>query len=821
MAYEVVRKHLLETWNNPEDGCDNSRILWLLKATALEDKSFSYRVARDGRGKVVGFMWQNGNMRRQLELNGGYLSLDAMKRQIVSCNWPYIAITLLDPDHNLFVGLEGICAAERNEAYTFVLQVALEMTPKLKPADIKIIAADGLLSEAAVAAAGIPSTCTVILDVYHLLNQDWPNYFKTGTWGTVKEMFYELVYAKTETEHKKAEALIRARFKDEPTRLSYVETRVFPHAAKFARCYVKLIPGTYVAVAFTFCAYAAVIVIVRLTVFCVPPYWSGHEERQGSTASEINHASFCMRIGQHSGDEPCDLVLKTLRRQHEIYAEKNSEFIDYEMVMTGKFFCAEQAHANKTISDIDWQKACAGRLLCKTGKERFSSYIDSAQHYGKIPCDDGSGNYRIGRNGSDAPPRIVGDSQRCDCEDSVAYQGPCTHTVRMDDMQFVIASWPERFHLQKTLGKSYDTPANATAVSGSQGVPHIGVSQDNSNECFQLDDGGVDSVEHDDLAESVDGDNNQVRPSGNGQDLPSTRSGMRDLVMRDFKELSDSIAFSAFKKENKWQIFGAMLKLKEYLNDGKLPGGTDSDVSTLFLSQWSSSYGKDSMFQHRSPIPASDKPLERRDGAQLPGRPQKSRMMSGHEHALANGKSRQKSCFFCGEVGHTISSCAPRAKLGKRYQEKDKIMALARVLGDSAHMYIESMGTALKNEVGIGAVGVNGPVWTGFGSIPCNTKTLVLLRQFLDPSRWIPVQSRFNNAPQQSQNTQDNIVEVEFYDAFGRILESNEQSSDQHPTFYRVQQVSEWLFAFTPSTKCLFSKLQPPQNVASSPYIFY
>jgi hypothetical protein len=262
VAYEVVRKHLLEVWNNPEDGSDSSRILWLLKATAFEDKSFSYRVARDAQGKVVGFVWQNANMRRQLELNGGYLSLDAMKRQIVSCNWPYISIALLDPDHNLFVGLEGICAAERNGAYTFVLQAALEMTPKLKPSDIKIIAADGLLSERAVAAAGIPSTCAVILDVYHLLNQDWPAHFKTGVWQTVKEMFKELVYGKTEIDHKKAEALIRARFKDEPTHLSYVETYVFPNAQKFARCYVKRYPGTYVAVFFTSCARAAVIVFM-------------------------------------------------------------------------------------------------------------------------------------------------------------------------------------------------------------------------------------------------------------------------------------------------------------------------------------------------------------------------------------------------------------------------------------------------------------------------------------------------------------------------------------------------------------------------------
>jgi hypothetical protein len=60
--------------------------------------------------------------------------------------------------------------------------------------------------------------------------------------------------------------------------------------------------------------------------------------------------------------------------------------------------------------------------------------------------------------------------------------GPCPRTAKMVDMQFLIASWPERFYLHKTLGKSYDTPTVA------QGVPHISFSQDQSNDGCQSDD---------------------------------------------------------------------------------------------------------------------------------------------------------------------------------------------------------------------------------------------------------------------------------------------------------------------------------------------
>jgi hypothetical protein len=59
----------------------------------------------------------------------------------------------------------------------------------------------------------------MIIDVYHLLHQDWPDYFTTSLWKQVKGLLNDLVYADTEIEHKKAVALIRARFKDEATRL--------------------------------------------------------------------------------------------------------------------------------------------------------------------------------------------------------------------------------------------------------------------------------------------------------------------------------------------------------------------------------------------------------------------------------------------------------------------------------------------------------------------------------------------------------------------------------------------------------------------------
>jgi hypothetical protein len=80
-----------------------------------------------------------------------------------------------------------------NHTLLFCYQLsALEMTPALNPSDINIIAADGLLSEDALFSAGIPSTCTMILDVYHLLQQDWPNYFKTAIWLQVKNCLQNL-----------------------------------------------------------------------------------------------------------------------------------------------------------------------------------------------------------------------------------------------------------------------------------------------------------------------------------------------------------------------------------------------------------------------------------------------------------------------------------------------------------------------------------------------------------------------------------------------------------------------------------------------------
>ena len=60
-------------------------------------------------------------MRMNFELYGGYLSVDAMKRDLNTLLWPYMATSMWNELNQVCVGCEGILLSEREEAYKALL----------------------------------------------------------------------------------------------------------------------------------------------------------------------------------------------------------------------------------------------------------------------------------------------------------------------------------------------------------------------------------------------------------------------------------------------------------------------------------------------------------------------------------------------------------------------------------------------------------------------------------------------------------------------------------------------------------------------------
>ncbi len=116
-------------------------------------------------------------------------------------NWPYSGPVVLDGDKTIFVIAESICCSEWIDGYVWVMRVILEMAPKRKTSSITYIFGDGILEDSLLDMLGIRNTCNIGLDVYHMLEVDWPKNFGNFVWDKIWKDMKQMIYARSEEGH--------------------------------------------------------------------------------------------------------------------------------------------------------------------------------------------------------------------------------------------------------------------------------------------------------------------------------------------------------------------------------------------------------------------------------------------------------------------------------------------------------------------------------------------------------------------------------------------------------------------------------------------
>ena len=72
------------------------------------DPEFAFEILNDSEGEVTGCFWMTSTMRKNFELFGSFICVDAMKRDINTLIWPYMATTMYNEMNSVCVGCEGI-----------------------------------------------------------------------------------------------------------------------------------------------------------------------------------------------------------------------------------------------------------------------------------------------------------------------------------------------------------------------------------------------------------------------------------------------------------------------------------------------------------------------------------------------------------------------------------------------------------------------------------------------------------------------------------------------------------------------------------------
>jgi hypothetical protein len=169
-----------------------------LEALHQKDPGFTYKIVIASDGSRCRYVWMTPVMRRSFELYGDVFM---MKRKINSQEWPYVGPVVLNGNKKIEVAAEGILVTEPLDAYDFVVTAMLEMAHKRKKEDIKVICGDGIFrGDGLLQSLGIDDTCSFgLADQYHLLQRDWPDYFK-GAWFSLKGLFKNYISSSSEAE---------------------------------------------------------------------------------------------------------------------------------------------------------------------------------------------------------------------------------------------------------------------------------------------------------------------------------------------------------------------------------------------------------------------------------------------------------------------------------------------------------------------------------------------------------------------------------------------------------------------------------------------
>ena len=106
--------------------------------------------------------------------------LDAQKRQYNKLCWPYIGSVVKTNENGTRCIAEPIVITEDISIYTWIIKTLAVMEPRWSTSCLKIIFADGLISERLLKELNISSSCILRGYYYHLMNEISPKLHNFG-----------------------------------------------------------------------------------------------------------------------------------------------------------------------------------------------------------------------------------------------------------------------------------------------------------------------------------------------------------------------------------------------------------------------------------------------------------------------------------------------------------------------------------------------------------------------------------------------------------------------------------------------------------------
>ena len=405
------RDRLNETITAGNKTNDVTKIQQMLRTMKATETGFDYRIAYDPQtSEVTGVIWMTASMRANLINYGHFVSFDVMHHEFNEFHWPYCGVALIREDGSMCLACEALSCSESYGAYKFVSSSMYSMCPGASPTDVLVVSADGRLNSDFVANELGMVNANFIEDRWHLINKKIPKIFGTVVHSRISEYMNGMVRAKSE--------------EDFVSNAEYARRELSPNVSLLDKLDDLILhKHTY-------------------TDYIISKY-PGMLGKVSSTPSEQNHSSIHSWLGSKYM-EPVTTYFKDLyfRHLHRISEWDSNLFIQ-------NIELARLANLHKITCPSLYE---ASRLFNLSGYKRLVIEFMATKDY----TESRQGNQvHVRRIGSDAPPRIIKDSDLlCDCDVQTVHDfGNCRHFLKRNKLFISAVKISPRYTLRKSVQK--------------------------------------------------------------------------------------------------------------------------------------------------------------------------------------------------------------------------------------------------------------------------------------------------------------------------------------------------------------------------------
>ena len=346
--------------------------------------------------------------------------------------------------------------------------------------------------------------------------------------------------------------------------------------------------------------------------------YPGNLGRQGSTHSEQNHSSVVSRIGPSLLVEPHETVQLFMRRQGDLLKKTNDLLTNYFMAATGK---------TSAMSEDDPRKV----PMSKLSSWGYSLWLD---------------NYRKSKHIAN----VNLASGRCECVTRISYFCQCEHELFA--RSFDISEWSVRWHQRQLLEPSNNIHSSVITSSS-----------------LQPESVNVDVEPNDNVERKLASFEN---PGVQLKDTITTRKKTKYSSQQGYARLVkafNNIASLASKNETTCNtMIGFAQEIETFLVTGQT---IEENTIKAWLQKvrLCGSKRKFTLVSVNTGVAQAIPVSQRLDV----GRPNTKRLKSSQEMKT---KRKQKSCRFCLQHGHTVSSCPLARIYGRLITTKDLLSEL-------------------------------------------------------------------------------------------------------------------------------------------------